>query len=75
MKRPWRGRPPLNLNLVQVLQAVRRHGRVMAAARELGCSDAYIHVRFKRAGLTLQHVLDADSLEELTANVNQESER
>ena len=33
------------------------------AARELGCSDAYIHVRFRQACLTLRDVLDVDSLE------------
>lgn len=31
----------------------------MAAARELGCYDAYIHVRFKMEGLTLGGVLEA----------------
>ena len=39
--------------------------QVMAAARELDCSDAYIHVRFKRAGLTLKKVLDAGDMEAL----------
>jgi hypothetical protein len=34
----------------------------MAAARELGCSDAYIHVRFRRCGLTLRQVLDAPDI-------------
>ena len=49
----------------QIVEAVRRHGQVMAAARDLGCSDAYIHVRFKRAGLTLRKVLEAQNLEAL----------
>lgn len=74
MRGRTRGRPPLNLNVAQILRAVRYHRQVMAAARELGCSDAYIHVRLKRAGLTLQHVLDAGSLEELVVNINQEAQ-
>ena len=65
MKNNLRGRPRLNLELPRVLEAVRRHGQVMAAARELGCSDAYIFVRFKRAGLTLADVLQAAHVEEL----------
>ncbi len=59
MKRTLRGRPSLDLDLAQLLRAVRQHGQVMAAARELGCSDAYIHVRMKQAGLTLAHVLES----------------
>jgi hypothetical protein len=53
-----RGRLPLKLSLPQIIEAVRRHGTVLGAARELQCSDAYIHVRFKVAGLTLRHVLE-----------------
>ena len=37
----------------------------MAAARELGCSDAYIHVRLKRVGLTLMQILEAPDPETL----------
>jgi hypothetical protein len=59
MKHTLRGRPRLNLAMPDILETVRRHGQVMAAARELGCSDAYIHVRMKAAGLTLRAVLDA----------------
>ncbi len=66
MKKSLRGRPRLNLALPQILKAVRRHGQVVAAARELGCSDAYIHVRFKQVGLTLGQVLDASGLGALT---------
>ena len=65
MGKPPRGRPSLNLDLAQILRAVRLHGRVMAAARDLCCSDAYVHVRMKRAGLTLAKVLEAPSLETL----------
>ena len=63
MKKTLRGRPKLNIALPEIIEAVRRHGQVMAAARELGCSDAYIHVKFKQAGKTLNDVLDADSNE------------
>ena len=65
MEKTLRGRPRLNLELTQVLEAVRRHRQVVAAGRELGCSDAYIHVRTKRAGLTLTEVLAAPDLEAL----------
>ncbi len=59
MKTTLRGRPSLNLDLAHILKAVRDHGQIVAAARELGCSDAYIHVRMKQAGLTLAHVLES----------------
>lgn len=63
MSRTLRGRPPLNIPPSQIFEAVRRRRNVMAAARELGCSDSYIHVKFKEAGLTLAEV--ASTLEEL----------
>lgn len=59
MKKTLRGRSRLNLDLAHILEAVRRHRQVVAAARELRCSDAYIHVRLKGAGLTLAEVLEA----------------
>jgi len=65
MIRSTRGRPRLNLKLDQIIMAVRRHQQVMAAARELGCSDAYIHVRLKGVGLTLAQVLEAPDLRSL----------
>ncbi len=65
MGRSLRGRPRLNLKLEQIIKAVRRHQQVMAAARELGCSDAYIHVRLKGVGLTLAQVLEAPDLRSL----------
>ena len=65
MIRSTRGRPRLNLKLDQIIKAVRRHQQVMAAARELGCSDAYIHVRLKGVGLTLAQVLEAPDLRSL----------
>jgi len=72
MKRVLRGRPRLGIPLRQIIEMVRRHGRVMAAARELGCSDAYIHVRLKKAGFTLRHVLDAPCLEALLHGPSEE---
>ena len=65
MTHSLRGRPSLNLKLEDILRAVREHGQVVAAARELRCSDAYIHVRFKLVGLTLMEVLTAPDLEVL----------
>ncbi len=65
MKRTLPGRPSLDLDLTQILEAIRHHGQVVSAARELGCSDAYIHVRMKRAGFTLAEVLEAPTLETL----------
>ena len=54
-----RDRPGLKITLHEIAGAVRRHRNVMAAARELGCSDAYIHAKFRRYGLTLEEVLEA----------------
>ena len=65
MKNTLRGRPKLNLELSDILEAIRRHGQVLAAAREIGCSDAYVHVRLKDAGLTLAKVLDIRNAEAL----------
>ncbi len=65
MVRSLRGRPRLDIQLEQIIMAVRRHQQVMAAARELGCSDAYIHVRLKGVGLNLAQVLEAFDLRSL----------
>ena len=70
-----RGRPRLNLRLAYILEAVRRHGKVLAAAQELVCSDAYIHVRLKEAGLTLKQVLEADNLDAVLEAQPKESGR
>jgi hypothetical protein len=64
MRKTLRGRPRLNINLAHILEAVRRHRQVVAAARELRCSDAYIHVRLKQVGLTLGKILEAPDPEE-----------
>jgi len=65
MNKTLRGRPKLNLTLTEIIDAVRRHRQVVAAARELQCSDAYVHVRFKRAGLSLADILADDGLQAL----------
>ena len=69
MKKTLRGRPQLNLELKHILKAVHRHGQVLAAARELGCSDAYIHVRLRRVELSLRQVLEAQEVESLLRDV------
>ena len=70
MNKTLRGRPSLNLGLGQIVEAVHRHRQVVAAARELGCSDAYIHVRLKRAGVILAEVLDSRRIEALLDGQN-----
>ena len=57
MLKSLRGRPRLNIKFEDIIDAVQRHRQVVAAARELGCSDAYIHQRLKEKGLTLRDVL------------------
>jgi methylphosphotriester-DNA--protein-cysteine methyltransferase len=51
--------------LERIIKAARRHRQVVAAARELGCSAAYVHKRFKAAGLTLAQVLEVPDVQEL----------
>ena len=65
MKTTMRGRPRLDLDLNRILAAIRSHRQVMAAARDLGCSEAYIHVRLKKVGLSLRVVLEAPDLRSL----------
>lgn len=61
MKNELRGRPRLDLPLEAIVEVVRRHRQVVAAARHLGCSPAYIHGRLKGARLTLREVLATDN--------------
>jgi hypothetical protein len=58
-----RGRPRLDTPLDLMVDAVRRHRQVMAAARELGCSPAYVHKRLKAAKITLAQVLKLPHVE------------
>ena len=60
-----RGRPLLGFELVRILTCIREYGKVTSAARELDCSQAYIHARLKEAGLSLRDVLEAVSQESL----------
>ena len=59
MEKTLRGRPRLDIPLERIVQTVQRHRQVMAAARKLRCSSAYIWKRFKMAGLTLAQVLES----------------
>lgn len=54
-----RGRPKLDIPLERIIKAVRQTGYAMRAARELRCSDAYIHQKLKAAGLSLRQVLES----------------
>ena len=65
MKSTLRGRLRLDIRLERILHAIRSHRQIVAAARELGCSQAYIHARLKKAGLTLREVLEADAAVDL----------
>lgn len=58
MRIELRGRPKLDIPLEEIIKAVKRTGYAMRAARELACSDAYIHQRLKAAGLSLGQVLE-----------------
>mgnify|MGYP001577237395 CR=1 FL=1 len=60
------GRPRLNIPLEVLLDAVQRHGHILPAAKELHCSDAYIHGQFKQAGLTLADILAGNGPDTLT---------
>ncbi len=57
-----RGRPPLNLPMPEIIEAIRRSRRVTAAAAELGCSPAYIHARLKAIGLSLGQLLEGPGI-------------
>ena len=59
MKSTLRGRPKLNIETRDILRALRQSRKVVAAARELCCSPAYIHARLRELGLSLTEVLDA----------------
>ena len=51
------GRKRLNIPLKNVLESLRAHRSVVAAARELGCSPAYIFGVLKANGLKLKDVV------------------
>jgi len=51
------GRKPLNIPLKNVLESLRAHRGVTAAAEELGCSPSYIFGVLKLNGLKLKEVI------------------
>ena len=51
------GRKPLNIPLKNVCDALRAHHGVVAAARQLGCSPAYIFGILKTNGLKIKDVI------------------
>jgi hypothetical protein len=51
------GRKPLNIPLKNVLESLQAHRSVVAAARELNCSEAYIFAALKANGLRLKDVM------------------
>lgn len=53
------GRKRLNIPLKNVLESLRAHHNVVAAATELGCSEAYIFGVLKANGLKLKDVSSA----------------
>ena len=61
MSETLRGRPKLLIELTEIIEAVKRHRQVVAAARELNCSDGYIHQQLKKRGLTLRDVLEEEN--------------
>jgi hypothetical protein len=51
------GRKPLNIPLKNVLEFLRIHRNVAAAAKELGCSPSYVFGVLKKDGLKLNEVI------------------
>ena len=51
------GRKPLNIPLKNVCEALQTHHNIVAAAKELGCSPAYIFGVLKANGLKLKDVV------------------
>ena len=52
------GRKPLNIPLKNVLESLRAHRGVMAAAQDLGCSPSHIFGVLKANGLKLREVIN-----------------
>jgi hypothetical protein len=52
------GRKSLNIPLKNVYEALRRHGSVAAAAKELRCSQGYIFKVLKANGLKVKDVFN-----------------
>ena len=67
MATPLKGRPRLNIPLMDIIEAVRTHGNQSRAATELGCSEGSVRKQIKLAGLDLDQVLAAEDVGELLA--------
>ena len=65
MKKSLRGRARLNIAIATILWDGHNQRQIVAAAKKLGCSQAYIHATLKMAGLTLRDVLEAGDIEML----------
>ncbi len=52
-----RGRPRSTVTIDQTIDAIRRHGQVARAAKELSCSPALLYKRLGEVRLTLNDVL------------------
>jgi len=52
------GRKPLNIPLKNVCESLQAHHSVVAAAKELSCSEAYIFGMLKTNRLRLRDVID-----------------
>lgn len=50
------GRPPLNIPVIKIRDALQLHRNVARAARELGCSRGYIYKVLKTSGLKVEDV-------------------
>ena len=52
------------------MDAVLRHRQITSAARELACSPAYIHAALNHAGMTLEDILGADTVDSIISDEN-----
>ena len=55
------GRKRLNIPLKNVLESLRAYSSIVAAAQELGCSEAYIYSVLKVNGLRFMDVMKKQS--------------
>jgi hypothetical protein len=54
------GRKRLNISLKNICEALRSHGNVASAAKELGCSQGYVFNALKANGVRLKDVIDGE---------------
>ena len=54
------GRKPLNIPLKNVLESLRAHRSVTAAAQGLGCSPSYVFGVLKAKGLKLKDIIKGE---------------